>query len=290
MKIGVITDLLQKPLFESISWAAGTGVEGVQLYAASKNCNLLEMELSQLHELKAHCNGSGLLVSAVCGDLGGHGFQIASENTSRIKTSRQIIDVSKLLGCRIVTMHIGVVPASRDDQVYKIMLTAMQELGSYAAKSNAVVAIETGPEPAAVLKQFLDDAGTEGLGVNLDPANLIMVLNEDPVKAVHILKDHIVHTHAKDGIHYRKCAPAKVYDAFARGGFEQLVAETGELFAEVPLGKGSVNWDSYIKALDEIGFDGFLTIEREVGENPEQDIKMAIEFLRHKISKLKSAI
>jgi sugar phosphate isomerase/epimerase len=121
--------------------------------------------------------------------------------------------------------------------------------------------------------------------VNLDPANLVMVLNEDPVKAVYTLKDHIVHTHAKDGVHFCKCDPQKVYDAFAEGGFERLVAETGTLFAEVPLGQGSVNWKQYLAALKAISFNGFLTVERETGASPDKDIKLAIDFLKTQILK-----
>ena len=56
-------------------------------------------------------------------------------------------------------------------------------------------------------------------------------------------------------------------------------------FEEVPLGKGSVDFDNYLKALDEIGYKGFLTIEREVGDNPKADIMMAADFLREKINK-----
>ncbi|HBC89029.1 MAG TPA: xylose isomerase [Lentisphaeria bacterium] len=283
MKIGVISDSLKRPLYESIKRSSELGAEGVQLYASSANYDLLMMDERQCVELKAHCAACGLGISAICGDLGGHGFQVARDNPRRVKTCMRIIDVTRQLGCNVVTMHVGVIPSSQDNEIYKTMLAALRELGAYAKDNNVVVAIETGPESSRVLKQFLCDAGTKGLGVNLDPANLIMILNEDPVHAVRTLGDYIVHTHAKDGVHYRDCDPVKVYDAFAEGGFENLVAETGDLFAELPLGEGTVNWDAYLKALKEIGFDGFLTIEREVGENPDKDIWKACEFLRHKI-------
>ena len=68
-------------------------------------------------------------------------------------------------------------------------------------------AIETGPEKAIVLKEFLDSLGCKGMGVNLDPANFVMVTDQDPVEAVYILKDYIVHTHAKDGVMLKKTKP-----------------------------------------------------------------------------------
>ena len=63
--------------------------------------------------------------------------------------------------------------------------------------------------------------------MNLDPANFVMVTGQDPIKAVHILKDYIVHTHAKDGIMLKKNDPTKVYHAFAVGGVEALNACDG---------------------------------------------------------------
>ena len=65
------------------------------------------------------------------------------------------------------------------------------------------------------------------------------------------------------------------------GGVDALNACKG--FKEVPLGEGQVDWDAYIAALKEIGYDGFLTIERECGDNPENDITLAASFLKSKI-------
>ena len=75
--------------------------------------------------------------------------------------------------------------------------------------------------------------------------------------------------------------PTDVYHAFAVGGVDALNACEG--FKELPLGEGDVDWDKYIAALKEIGFDGFLTIERECGDDPTADIKMAAKFLQEKI-------
>ena len=103
------------------------------------------------------------------------------------------------------------------------------------------------------------------------------------MEAVHILKDYIVHTHAKDGVMLDKNQdPTEVYHAFATGGVEALNACKG--FKEKPLGEGDVDWKNYINALWEIGFDGFLTIEREAGENPQKDMEMAAEFLKELLS------
>ena len=109
-----------------------------------------------------------------------------------------------------------------------------------------------------------------------------MVTGQDAVEAVYILKDYIVHTHAKDGVMLNPNQnPTDVYHAFAVGGVDALNACEG--FKEVPLGTGHVDWDGYLSAFRDIGYDGFLTIERETGDNPLKDILSAVEFLKSKI-------
>lgn len=125
------------------------------------------------------------------------------------------------------------------------------------------------------MKEFLDGLGSKGVSVNLDPANLVMCAGDDPASAVYTLRDYIVHTHAKDGVQYRPFDTRRLY-APQYFGLEPL---TDNCIAEVPLGSGGVDFDGYISALKSIGYDGYLTIEREVGDTPENDIAMAADFL-----------
>lgn len=282
MRIGTIVESLKLPLFDGLKKAAELGAEGVQIYAVGRNShNLLEYSSRQLRELKKRCDDSNLQATAICGDLGGYGFRQVDGNKERIALSKRIIDIGLELGTNIMTTHIGVVPEDKSDFMYGIMADGLREVGEYADSSNAFLAIETGPESPQALKDFIENAVcSKGIAVNMDPANLVMVQNADPAEAVYLLKDHIVHTHAKDGVHIRKCNPETVYFAFAKGGIKELVAKTGELFRETPLGKGGVNWPEYIQALRDIGYNGFLTIEREVGDKPVEDIASAINFLK----------
>lgn len=274
--IGVMADSLRMPFRESMETCARMGAEGVQLYAVSDE--MLTASLSELTQKKQLIHDCGLQVSALCGDLGGHGFSRPEGLEERIETSKHIIDMALAMDCNIVTTHIGVVPADASCDTYKLMQEACGKLGEYAQQKGAHFAIETGPEPSERLKQFLDSLGCKGMGVNMDPANLVMVIGEDPVQAVHNLKDYIVHTHAKDGIMLRGTDPQIIYDFFAEGGIGDLRLE--EYFLETPLGQGHVNFDFYLKALQEIGYSGYLTIEREVGADPVKDIEEAVVFLK----------
>ena len=276
-KIGIIADMLRMPFAESMEQCARMGADGVQIYAVSEE--MLTASDQELKKKSRIIRDNGLEISALCGDLGGHGFTRAEENKKKVQTSKHIIDMALTMGCNIVTTHIGVVPEDTSCDTYRVMQQACGELAEYAASVGAYFAIETGPEPSERLCGFLDSlGGSRGMSVNLDPANLVMVAGDDPVKAVHNLSKYIVHTHAKDGVMLQKTDPKIVYDFFAEGGVGDL--RLGDYFLEVPLGEGKVDFPSYLKALKEIGFGGYLTIEREVGDKPAEDIEKAVKFLR----------
>lgn len=277
--IGVMADSFRSPTIrEGILKAKEIGAQGVQIYAVGGPMHPDNMSGNQRRELREYIEDLGLAISALCGDLGGHGFAIASDNPSKIEISKKIMDLAIELGTSVVTTHIGVVPNDPTHPRYRILQDACENLGEYGDTVGARFAIETGPETAATLKSFLDSLSSKGVRVNYDPANLVMVTGDDPAAGAKTLGDYIVHTHAKDGVMLKKSDPEVVYNAFAEGGIEDLRIE--EYFRETPLGDGDVDFATYINALDEIGYTGFLTIEREAGDDPEGDIQKAVEFLK----------
>lgn len=271
--IGVMMESFRTDYQTALKTAADLGADGVQIYARGQ-FDMSVITKEKTRELKDVLASNGLVVSAVCGDLG-HGFGNPELNPSLIDTSKKIMEWAAELGTNIVTTHIGVVPPDPKHPRYGIMQDACGQLCRYADDMGAHFAIETGPETAQVLKGFLDSLGGRGVAVNLDPANLVMVTGDDPVAAVDILKDYIVHTHAKDGIKLLDKSPEVIY------GLEEDKMLNDPAFKEVPLGEGSVDFLNYLKALEAIGYHGFLTIEREVGDNPKGDIEKAAAFLRN---------
>ena len=279
MKIGVITDCFKKPLTEALELAAKLGFNGVQIYATTGEFSPETLTGDRKAEIKRLLADLGLEVSALCGDMGGFGYQIEADNPHRIDKTKAIIDLAVEFGTKVITTHIGVIPDDPREPRYRIMLDALTACGSYAKEKGVTLAIETGPENAATLKAFLDDT-QGGVGVNLDPANFVMVTGQDPVEAVRLLGSYIVHTHAKDGVMLKKTDPKIIYDHFATGGIEAL--NVADYFLETPLGDGHVDFQSYIAALRTVGYNGYLTIERETGADPVSDIIKA----RDVISKL----
>ncbi len=275
--IGIMVDSLVKDTTnDAIVKAAKLGANGIQMYCTKGENAPENLSAERRKDLLKRVKDNGLVFSAICGDLG-MGFINPELNPELIEKSKRIMELAKELECDIVTTHIGVVPEDPKHDRYKIMQDACGELCTYADSLGSHFAIETGPETSLTLKNFLDSLGSKGVAVNLDPANLVMVTGDDPVGAVHNLKDYIVHTHAKDGRMLQKCNPEFTYmtvHPVPQGYFGV------QYFEEVPLGTGSVDFKAYLKALEEIGYKGYLTIEREVGENPEGDIKTAVDFLK----------
>jgi L-ribulose-5-phosphate 3-epimerase len=280
-QIGVMVDSFRLGLEGGIRKAAEVGAQGVQLYAAGDEMSPYKLTTTRKKEILDLIKSNGLGVSALCSEMGGFIAQPAN-NIDKIEKTKRIMDLALEMDTNVVTAHIGVVPQDSSIDGYKILQDVCGEIGEYGREIGVVFAIETGPEKAITLKEFLDSLKSGGgLGVNFDPANLVMVVGDDPVEGVYTLKDYIVHTHAKDGIMLRPSYPEKVYGSVP----EEYIEDDGKPnFMEMPLGQGKVDFKGWLNALKDIGYKGFLTIEREVGDNPEEDIRIAVNFLKSHMS------
>ncbi len=278
--IGVLLESFRTDRKTAIKKAADLGLAGVQMFATKGENSPENLSKDDRRELLDMIKSNGLCFSALCGDLG-EGFFRPERNPILIEKSKRIMELAKELETDVVTTHIGVVPADKNHERYKIMHEACHELAEFADSMGAHFAIETGPETSAALKVFLDDLHSTGVAVNLDPANLVMVTGDDPIQAVYNLKDYIVHTHAKDGVKLRDENPEILYGVLPKSDKDiEAWIRDGAAFQEVPLGTGSVPFEGYLKALEDIGYKGFLTIEREVGDDPASDIVLARDFLK----------
>ncbi|MCR5056547.1 MAG: sugar phosphate isomerase/epimerase [Clostridia bacterium] len=278
--IGAMADSFRLPAKEALLKVKEVGAEGYQIYASNGSFAPDNLDKKQRAEFKKYSDDLGLTISALCGDLG-RGFYNREANKELVEKSKKILQLAADLDTHVVTTHIGVVPENMNGERFEIMHDACLELAKAADDIGVKFAVETGPETSLTLKRFLDTLNSRGVSVNLDPANLVMVTGDDPVQAVYNLKDYIVHTHAKDGKMLTKGDPEIIYGLkpAPAGGIPAP-------FVEVPLGEGSVDFPKYLAALRDIGFKGFLTIEREVGDDPAKDIAMAVGFLRKTVEGL----
>lgn len=159
----------------------------------------------------------------------------------------------------ILSTHVGFIPRGNDPQ-YAPILDRIGSLGDAIGKLGVDLAMETGQESASELLQFLNNLSRKNVGINFDPANMLLYGSGDPIDAIRTLGRRIRHVHVKDAI------------ASTKPGLEWG--------SEVAFGDGQVPHAQFIEALQGIGYDGPLVIEREAGEDRMGDVGYAIETLQ----------
>ena len=177
----------------------------------------------------------------------------------RVATLKEGCDFAVRVGVPSITTHVGFIPESLTNPLYPPLLDALREVADYCGERGIELWFETGQETPVVMLRVFEDLGRDNLGVNLDPANLLMYGKANPVDALDIFGTYVRGMHAKDG-------------EYPTGG--------RELGVEKPLGQGRVNFPALIKKLKALGYNGALTIEREIsGPQQIEDIRHAIAFL-----------
>ena len=285
MKIGAMVESFRLGFRGGVEKAASLGVEGIQAFATNGELAPENMTPAKIKETLDIVNSNGIVFSALCGDFG-YSFKDKENNAHYIEKSKRVLDLSIELGCGIVTTHIGHIHDETDPEKIEILRLACRELAEYADSVGAYFAIETGGDKGCVLGPFLDSLGAQGLRVNFDPANLVMCRDDRPEEALKYLGKYVVHTHAKDGIMLKKRVEGNVnIELDEEAKKHKAMLEMGHSYLEMPLGTGDVNFDVYLPALAATGYNGYLTIEREVGNDPAADFAMAVGFLKEKIAK-----
>ena len=191
------------------------------------------------------------------------GFIPPESRAEREQRTLAVSDFAAALGAPGIACHIGFVPEDRSDPDYVAVRDLVRRICDHAARHGQTFALETGQEPAEVLLRFLHDVERPNLGINFDPANMILYGTGDPIEALGILAPHVLSVHAKDGDW-----PASEHP--------------GALGAERPLGEGAVGMERFVAKLREIGFRGPLNIERETENQQERlrDMRRGVELLR----------
>jgi sugar phosphate isomerase/epimerase len=167
-------------------------------------------------------------------------------------------DVAMRLGIKLVTFHAGFLPPDDKDPAYAKMHHRLDLIADVFAAKNIDVAFETGQETATVLLDFLKKLGRKNVGVNFDPANMILYDKGNPIEALRDLGARLKQVHIKDGTR------TKVPGTWG----EEVVAGTGE-----------VPWREFFATLRELNFNGHCCIEREAGNSRVEDIRAAKELV-----------
>src|SRR3954451_1171081 len=172
------------------------------------------------------------------------GFGNPTTRAERLERFSWALERTRELGLTDLMLHAGFLPEPGDPD-RRAFLDTLGEVSAMAAAKGVNVAFETGQETADLLRLTLDELKCKNLGVNFDPANMLLYDKGDPLRAVEILGPDIRSVHVKDA--NRPTTP-------------------GTWGEEVPLGMGQANIKQFVQTLKKVGYRGPLCIEREVGD------------------------
>ncbi len=168
-------------------------------------------------------------------------------------------DFAKKLGVQNVATHMGFIPENPNDPVFEELCNAVRRVAEHLKNQNQNLLFETGQETPVAMMRCFETVGMDNLGVNLDTANLILYGKANPVDALDVFGTKVMNVHAKDG---------------------KYPTNGHSLGDETPIGEGKVNFEGVITRLYELGYDSYITIEREIeGEQQTEDIRKAKVYL-----------
>lgn len=166
--------------------------------------------------------------------------------------------LARQLGLTLVTFHAGFLPHDPADPNFARLKQRLAQTADAFHSAGITLGLETGQETADVLSQFLTQLAKPNVGVNFDPANMLLYDKGNPIEALRQLAPWIRQVHIKDA---------------------RRTKTPGTWGDEVVAGTGEVDWPAFFQALGEIGFQGNLCIEREAGSQRVEDIRTARELV-----------
>lgn len=268
MKIGVLVEIFADTCIESkFAEVRQMGMESIQLVTWDRN----KLTDVVAEEVNSAAQKHGINISAFwCGWEGPKvwdfydgqitlGLIPEAYRFQRLQMLMEGADFAKKIHVRDLVTHVGFLPENPYDPKYAEVISVLKVLAKKCKENGQNLLFETGQETPVVLVRAIHDIGLDNVGINLDPANLIMYGKANPIDALDVFGKYVWGVHGKDG-----CYPTDGY----------------HLGKEVPLGEGKVNYPAFITKLKEIGYPGDITIEREIsGDEQKKDIIQAKQLL-----------
>lgn len=254
LKVGIHLPSLLLPLDKGIALAAKLGADAIEIDARGQ---LRPGELSQtaLRQMRKMLGDYRLRVCAVSFRTR-RGYDVADELDARVDGTKAAMQMAAALGAAVVVNHVGQIPAEPKGDEWNLLVQVLTDLGRHGHHVGAFLAAQTGVTSGEDLERLLAALPDGTMGVDLDPGQLV-VSGHSPIDAVERIGRHIMHVRATD--------------AAREAGRSHGV--------DVPLGRGSVDWPAILGSLEERGYRGYFTIERQAAD-PELEIGRAVKFLR----------
>lgn len=254
--IGIQLASLRQPFKKALHTAARLGARGVEINARDQ---IFQEDLSQtaLRQLRKMLDDLDLRVSAVAFQTR-RGYDVAEQLERRVAATMRAQRLAYQLGAPVVVNQVGAVPGDCSGPAWDLLVESLAELGQHGQHVGALLAAETGTESATDLRRLIQAVPGQSVMVDLNPAKLI-INGFSPREAAEQLGPWVAHVHASDAV-------------------RDLARGRG---MEVPLGQGAAELPELLGLLENHAYRGFLTIERQAGDHPLQDIHRAVEYLRN---------
>ena len=265
-EIGVLSKLV--PDASNLKTVADFGLPCAQVCSWDKNLATLDIA----RKVRQNAADYGVRLTAIWGGYTGPacwnftrgpvtlGLVPVTYRQMRIEQLQRWADFAAEAGAPAVITHCGFLPENMTDPEFEGVATAIWEVASYCKRLGIGFWFETGQETPVVILRFIEEVGLDNLGINLDPANLLLYGKGNPIDALYVFGKWVRAIHAKDGM---------------------PPTNGRELGHEVKVGEGYVRYPHFLPALLDCGFTGDLTIEREIsGEQQNRDIRDTIGYLQ----------
>jgi len=254
-RIAIPLSNLRIPWRRAVQTAAELGAEAVEIDARQ---GIRPQELSQtgLRDVRKTLEDFNLRVSSVS-FYTRRGYNVLDQLDRRVEATKAAMSMARRLGADVVVNYVGRVPEDRQGRAWDLLVDTLRDLGDYSQRAGATLAARTGAESGETLAALIAALPGGAIGIDLDPGGLI-VNGFSAHDAVVALAAHVSLVHARDAVH-------------------DLAQGRG---VEVPLGEGSVDFPEMFGILEESGYRGYFTVERESSPNPVPEMRQAVAYLR----------
>jgi sugar phosphate isomerase/epimerase len=268
MKIGIIIELNHDTdIKEKFAQAKKIGIDNCQLtcwdmtaLTSEKAAEIMAAVKSENFEITAFwCGWNGPKVWNFYEGPVTLGLVPPEYRFQRMQILEKGSDFAKAIHVSDVVTHVGFLPESPYDPNYQPLLVSIKSIVEKCKENGQRFLFETGQETPITLLRVIQDLNCDNVGINLDPANLLLYGKANPIDSLEIYGKYVHGVHGKDGLY---------------------PTDGHNLGKEMPIGKGKVNFPLFIKKLKECGYDGSITIEREItGKQQQDDIVAGKKFL-----------
>lgn len=273
MKVGCVVVYGKKDIFESFAELRKNGFDNCQLICWDAKNDYTDAEAEKINKAKAEydieittlwAGWSGPKIWDFYDGQETLGLLPAAYRAMRVEELIKGAEFATKIGVNSITTHAGFIPENPHSTDYHGLISALKAVAQKAKELGIEFRFESGQETPITLLRAIQDIGTDNLGINLDPANLIVYGKANPCDSLMTIGKYVKGVHAKDG---------------------KYPTDGRFLGEETPLGEGLVNFPRLIPLLKECGYDGPLTIEREIeGEQQIIDILKGKKLLEQIIA------